>query len=187
MPVSLNFRAISAGLLCLFVAACQPPTKQDALDVSFDELSEQLGSIEVEAVPFDELAGNTRAEKLLYQVGVVNQTKTAMLVMFDTQIKTMRMAGNEEMADQLSENRSLLMAALDEEMPSMIAEAGRLYEKYLTPEEIERLIVLHTDPAMQKMIVSQPKLSRDMLPVGEAFGLRAGARYEKALREQAAE
>ncbi len=101
MPVSSNFRAISIGLICLFLNACQPQTKPNAIDLSFDELSSELEKIEVEIVPFDELAGETRAEKLLYQAGLVNQMETALLVMFDTQIKTMRMAGNDEIADEL--------------------------------------------------------------------------------------
>ena len=186
MPVLSNFRAISAALCVVIVGACAPATQRapDTANQSYDELIDDLGNIEVSTAAFEDLPGNTQAEKLLYQAGTVAQMKVAMLVMFDTQARTLRMAGNTQAADELDKSRSLMMQAVDVELESMIVDAGLLYEKYLEPEEIDRLIVLHSDPAMQKLIHNQPQMSQEMLPIGEEFGLRVGARYEKLARTQ---
>ena len=79
------------------------------------------------------------------------------------------------------------MQAVDLEMSGMIEDAGLLYTQMFEPEEIERLIILHSDPAMQKLILNQPKLTQDMIPIGEQFGLRVGLKYQELLAAQAAE
>lgn len=188
MPVSLNFRAISALILIAALGACKPAAQSPkaVTKVSYDDLNRQIGDIEVKHVSFDELPGDTRAEKLLYQAGIVSQMQTAMLVMFDTQAKTLRAAGNNKAADEVLESREVMMQAVDLELSSMIKGAGLLYEEVLEPEEIERLIVLHADPVMQKLISNQPMISQSMIPVGEQFGLRAAARYEELIRAKAA-
>lgn len=184
MPVSLNFPAISAVVIFAVLAACKPAVEAPKVSpqLSYDALSDQIGKIDVNIASFDELPGETRAEKLLYQAGIVSQMQTAMLVMFDTQEKAIRISGNTVLADELVETRGLLMEAVDTELGSMIKEAGLLYEEFLEPEEIERLIVLHSDPAMQKLILSQPKIAQSMIPIGENFGLRIGAKYDELAR-----
>jgi len=177
MPVSSNFRAISTTFLIAGLCACKPAAKapQNPFE-SYDALSSDIGNLKVETYSIEDLPGDTRAEKLLYQAGIVSQMKTSMLVMFDTQAKTVRLSGNTKMADEIEANRGLMMKAVDSEIASMIKEAGLLYESYLSPEEIERLIVLHSEPVMQKLIKNQPKIAQGMLPIGEEFGLRVAAR-----------
>lgn len=188
MPVSSNFRAISTLILIGALGACKPAaTSSESQKVSYDEVSRQIGKIDVKYVPFDELPGETRAEKLLYQSGIVSQMQAGMLLMFDAQAKTLRAAGNEKAADELDGGRDLLMQAVDLEMSGMIEDAGLLYTQMFEPEEIERLIILHSDPAMQKLILNQPKLTQDMIPIGEQFGLRVGLKYQELLAAQAAE
>lgn len=183
MLVSSNFRAISATLLILGLGACAQPENDSNLDLSYDNLSEAISKVEVNMSSLEDLPGDTRAEKLLYQAGIVAQMQTAMLVMFDTQAKTVRMSGNGKFADELEASRDQMMEAVNLELDSMIKDAGLLYEDNLTPEEIERLIVLHSDPAMQKLIQKQPKIAQAMIPIGESFGLRVGARYEQLVAE----
>jgi len=183
MPVSLNYRAISAALCFLIVGACAPATQAPkAEDLSYETLLTDLGKIEVKTAALEDLPGETQAEKLLYQAGIVSQMQTAMLVMFDAQAKTLRVAGNEEVADQLDKSRPLMMKAVNIELDAMVVDAGLLYEKFLEPEEIERLIVLHSDPVMQKLIRNQPEMAQGMLPIGESFGLRVGQRYQELLK-----
>jgi hypothetical protein len=182
MPVLLNFRAISAALCITIIGGCSPKTQAPvADDLSYETLSTEIGEIEVNIAAVADLPGATQAEKLLYQAGIVSQMQTAMLVMFDTQAKTLRLAGNSEIADELDNSRPLMMEAVNIELDVMIADAGLLYEKYLEPSEIERLIVLHSDPAMQKLIRNQPQMAQGMLPIGEDFGVRVGARYQELL------
>ncbi len=185
MPVLLNCRAISAALCFVLVGACSPAAEAPkAQDLSYESLKNDLSQIEVNIPALEDLPGETQAEKFLYQAGVVSQMQTAMLVMFDTQAKTLRLAGNTEVADELDKSRPLMMQAVDTELDSMIVEAGLLYEKFLEPEEIERLIVLHSDPIMQKLIRNQPEMSQGMLPIGESFGLRVGQRYQDLLKSE---
>lgn len=185
MLVSSNFRAISA-LLCVFILGACAPVGQSAVesDQSYDELSNDLGRIEVNIAAFEDLPGETRAEKLLYQSGIVSQMQTTMLIMFDTQARTLRLAGNNEVADELMKSRDLMMDAVDIELETMIAEAGLLYEELLGPEDIDRLIVLHSDPAMKKLILNQPKLAQGMVPIGERFGVNVSIRYEELLKNK---
>ncbi len=187
MHVLSKVKVIGFGIALASLAACGPAANAPTIDASYDELSTQLGNVKVESIPFDELPGDTRAEKLLYQAGIVSQMQTAMLVMFDTQIKTMRFAGNDKMADELSENRDILMGVMDEQMGDFVKDAGGVYDEFLNAEEIERLIVLHSDPAMKKLILNQPKMSQKMVPIGERFGQRASVKYEQALKAKAAQ
>jgi len=189
MHVLSNFRAISATLLIVGLCACKPANiSADKGNKSYDtsDLSAEIGKIKIDATSIEEVPGDTRAEKLLYQAGIVGQMQTAMLVMFDAQAQTARIAGNKKLADELTVNRSLMMEAVNTELDSMIKDAGLLYEEFLEPDEIERLIVLHSDPAMQKLIQNQPRMSQGMLPIGEAFGLRVGKKYEDLVREKEA-
>lgn len=183
MLVSLNFRAISAALLIFGLSACGQSPELAKPDLSYDRLSEAISNIEVASSTVEDLPGDTRAEKLLYQAGIVAQMQTAMLVMFDTQAKTLRMSGNTAFADKLEANRDLMMEAVNFELATMVKDAGVLYEAHLEPDEIERLIVLHSDPVMQKLIQKQPKISQGMLPIGESFGIRVAAKYEALAAE----
>jgi len=187
MHVLSNFRAISAVLLILGLSACSERSKIVEPDLSYDSLSEAISKIEVNSASLADLPGETQAEKLLYQAGIVAQMQTAMLVMFDTQAKTARMSGNSEFADELVKSRDVMMEAVNLEMETMIKDAGKLYETHLEADDIERLIVLHSDPAMQKLIQSQPEISQGMLPIGQTFGLRVGARYQELINEKAVE
>ena len=178
LPVIRLLRAIGASAAVLVLAACQQPNSKTLELADYSELSDQLGAIIVETVPFDELPGETRAEKLLYQAGIVAQMKTASLVMIDTQIKTLELAGNEEVVAIMKKNREMMMVAMEAEASQFVTEAAAVYEQYVTPEEIERLIVLHGDPAMQKLLSQQPQISRDLLPAATAFGERAALRMQ---------
>lgn len=185
MPVLSNLRAISATLVIAGLCACKPVVKTpEKFDPSFTELSNEIGKLKVNTVAFEDLPGDTRAEKLLYQAGIVTQMQTAMLVMFDVQAQTARMSGNQKLANELTESRSLMMEAVNAELNTMIKDAGALYEEFLEPDEIERLIVLHSDPAMQKLIVNQPEMSQRMIPIGEAFGLRIATKYDVLVKEK---
>jgi len=187
MLVSSNFRAISAVLLFAGLCACKPAVQTPNLDdLSYDELSKEIGKLKADTSSFEDLPGETRAEKLLYQAGIVAQMQTAMLVTFDTQAKTVRFSGNTKLADELEATRDIMMEAVELELSELIKDAGLLYENYLEPEEIERLIVLHSDPTMQKLIQNQPKMSQGMIPIGEKFGLRVGAKYEELVKKKAA-
>ena len=183
MPVLSNFRAISATLLIVGLCACKPAVKAPDKTGQTYDLSSEIGNLKVENIAFEDLPGETRAEKLLYQAGIVTQMQTAMLVVFDTQAQTMRLSGNTKLANEFTKNRSVMMEAVNLELSGMIKDAGLLYEEHLDADEIERLIVLHSDPAMQKLIQNQPKISQSMLPIGEAFGVRVAARYEKLILE----
>jgi len=165
--------------LLIGLSACGETIQTQKPDLSYDSLSEAIANIEVNPASLEELPGDTRAEKLLYQAGIIAQMQTAMLVMFDTQAKTVPMSGNSELADELEESRDIMMEAVNLELESMIKDAGVLYEAHLEPEDIERLIVLHSDPAMQKLIQKQPEISQGMLPIGQSFGIRAGMRYQE--------
>jgi len=185
MHVLSNFRAISATLLIAGLCACNPAnTSTDNGSESYD-LAAEIGKIKIDTTSIEDVPGDTRAEKLLYQAGIVSQMQTAMLVMFDAQAQTARIAGNDELADELTVNRSLMMEAVNLELDSMIKDAGLLYEEFLEPDEIESLIVLHADPAMQKLIQNQPRISQGMLPIGETFGLRVGKKYEELVGKKA--
>jgi len=185
MPASLNFRAISAVLIFAGLCACKPAFQSPKEpDLSFERLSNDIANIEVNTSSFEDLPGTTRAEKLLYQAGIVNQMQTAMLVMFDAQAKTANLSGNKALANELIKNRQIMMEAVNLELATMIVDAGLLYEKHLEPDEIERLIVLHSDPVMQKLIQKQPIMSQAMIPIGETFGIRVGERYEQLLKKK---
>jgi len=179
MPVSLNFRAISAALLIAGLCACKPTVESPKkVDAPLGDVSKEIGKLKVDTSSFEDLPGDTRAEKLLYQSGIVTQMQSTMLIMFDTQTKTVRLSGNDKLANELTQNRDIMMEAVNLELSSMIKDAGKLYESHFEPDEIERLIELHSDPAMQKLIQTQPQITQGMLPIGEAFGLRVGARYD---------
>ena len=184
MPVLSNLRVISLGALAVIFSACQP-AESSKETVFSPSLAEQLGEIEVKTVPFDQLPGETRAEKLLYQAGIVSQMQTASLVAYDMQVEAVKAAGNSALAKELQNNRTLLMDAMNAEVETFVKDAGALYESHFTDAEIERMIAIHSDPVMQKLVKTQPQLSQDILPAAEAFGLRAGKRFEKAIADKA--
>jgi len=183
MPGLLRLSATSLALGALLLNGCKSETSAP-VSATNPSLSEQLGNVQADMRELDALPGETRAEKLLYQAGIVSQMQTASLVMFDTQIKTVEMAGNQAMATELKENRELLTQALDKEVPDFVKDAGLLYDKYFTPEEIERLIVLHSDPVMRKLVETQPKLSQEIIPAATEFGNRAGQEFERLVRQK---
>ena len=181
MHVSSKLRGISAAACVALLCACQPTADtapQAAKTKDVPSLYERLGEVKVDIGAFEDLPGETRAEKLLYQSGVVSQMKTVTLVMFDTQIQTIEVAGNAALAEELRNTQDELSEAMEESLDVFIADAAKIYESYLTSEEIERLIALHSDPAMQKLIQVNPKISQDIIPAATAFGERASIRYE---------
>jgi len=185
MPVLSNFRAISATLVIAGLCACKPATQSPKkAEISFSDVSTEIGKLKVDSSSFEDLPGNTRAEKLLYQSGIVTQMQSTMLIMIDTQVKTIRISGNDKLADEIHSTRDVMMEAIDLELASMVEDAGKLYESHFEPDEIERLIVLHSDPAMQKLIQNLPQITQGMLPIGETFGQRVGARYEEILKNR---
>lgn len=136
------------------------------------------------AIDIANIPGKNPSEQLMYLLGIPDATKGALLVSLDTNIEVMRQTGATEQADVMQSTRRLFIQAADENMDMFLEIAADVYAQKFTPEEIERLIVLYSDPVLQKMTFNQIELMSDTTGAVEQWAEIVGGRYAELVEEQ---
>ncbi|WP_026941608.1 DUF2059 domain-containing protein [Hellea balneolensis] len=163
-----------------FLVACGAPEK--LTEDGKKNLSEQIAQLETSEA-FN-LKGKTPTEELLYLLELPTQMKSATLIVLDGQLETLEASGREKEANELRNNRQLLLKAMDENMASYVESAAEIYEQIFTGPEIARMNELYRDPVMRKAVSTQLNIQQKIIPVAETWGQKVGKRYEELLSEK---
>ena len=184
-------RLMGGLLAAILLAGCAETAVPGKVAVEADsEAVKQTTSDRISALPRSEaidiaaIPGDSSAERLLHLMGVPDATKGAMMVSIDSNIEVLRASGATAQADQLEANRALLLQAADENMDAYLDIASDVYEKYYTQDELDRLVVLFSDPLMQKHATAQLDLLGEMTTAAEAWAETVGERYAELVEEQ---
>ena len=160
--------------LCLLSAvtlmACKNAPNSEVLNGDDKSLTQQLEGIKSKnVIDINNLQGNTDTEKLLHLLDIPTALRSVTLVILDTQISSFEAVGNKTEAKALKKNRELLTQALDEAMGEYVEATAKVYEEYFTKAEIKELIVIYSQPIMQKQIASNVDIQQKLIPVSETW------------------
>ena len=167
-------------ILTSFLLACGPAS--NLTEEGKKNLSEQIEQLETSEVYT--VKGKTPTEELLYLLELPKQMKSATLVVLDGQLQVLEAAGQIKEANELRNNRQLLLQAMDENMANYIESAAVIYEESFTGPELARMNELYRDPVMRKAVSVQLDIQQKIIPIAEDWGQEVGNRYQELLAEK---
>jgi hypothetical protein len=75
--------------------------------------------------------------------------------------------------DELKVISDLLLTEMRKELPQAIALNAQIYASHFTLEELNAIEVFYQTPAGQKIVAETPKIVKEALPIGMAWGRQA--------------
>jgi len=76
--------------------------------------------------------------------------------------------------------RTTFRQEVEKSLPQMLHEEARLYAIHFSPSELNDLLAFYRTALGQKMLVEQPKIFTELLPLAQAWGRVAGAQAVQA-------
>jgi hypothetical protein len=76
--------------------------------------------------------------------------------------------------------RTTFRQEVEKSLPDMLHAEARLYAIHFSPAELSDLLAFYRTPLGQKMLVEQPKIFTELLPLAQAWGRVAGAQAVQA-------
>ena len=138
------------------------------------------GSTAPAAPDLSAVPGSTPTEQLLHLLGMPETARQAMLAGLDRRVAAMEASGDAEQVEQaarISETRPFILQAANENMDTYIAQVAAIYDANFTEAEIQRLLVLHADPAMQAFQERRPVVNAEVAAISSEYASLVGNRY----------
>jgi hypothetical protein len=136
------------------------------------------------ATPPPDAAKILVATKILEETHAVDNMTTVMDTMIVPMIRNIKQQNPALPDDQLKMISDMLTDELHKLIPQAIALNAQVYSNHFTLEELQQIEAFYESPIGQKIVVEQPKIVKEVLPVGIAWGRQAAQQALERIIEQ---
>ncbi len=120
------------------------------------------------------------AEQIIEVTGAKAHSLEMVDAMMPTAIDAIKKRTPDVPDEALSRFKSAFRQEVEKSLPEMMHAEARLYAIHFSASELNELLAFYRTELGQKMLVEQPKIFTEMLPLAQAWGRIVGARAAEA-------
>lgn len=124
------------------------------------------------------------ATRILEATHAVDNMTTVMDTMIGPMLQNIKLQNPSISDDHLKMISDMLTEELHKLVPQGIALNAQVYANHFTLEELNALAAFYETPLGQKIITEQPKIVKEVLPIGIAWGRQAAEQVLQRIIEQ---
>ena len=128
------------------------------------------------------------AAKILEETHALDNMGAALDVMIVPMIRGIKQQAPNLSDDRLKMISDMLLEEMKASMPKMLALNAQIYASHFSLDELKAIEAFYGTPAGQKIVAETPKIVKEVLPIGMAWGRQAAeealARITEKLRKE---